>query len=133
MSNAFTNSSARAVLDTDLTADLEAEARRIYDALEATTDAVLMDLTRLLPTKADTDLLGATEFTVRNAIHRIDARALETALPGGKRGTTAPAVPAPVPGQDRPERSGTGATLPPPTTMAHTAAPATAPGTRHCA
>jgi hypothetical protein len=84
-------------MDADLTADQEAEARRIYDALKHTTDADLLALSRLLASKADGDLLGATEFAVRDAVHRIGAKAIETALEGRKKGgTTAPAGPAPA-------------------------------------
>jgi len=52
-------------MDTDLTPDQEAEARRIYDALKHSADA---------------DLLGLTEFQVRDAVHRIGARAIETGV-----------------------------------------------------
>ena len=82
-------------MDTDLTPDQQAEARRIYDALKATTDTDLMALARLLAAKADGELFGATEFAVRDAVHRIGAKAIEAALAGRKKGgTTAPAAPA---------------------------------------
>jgi hypothetical protein len=74
-------------MDTDLTADQEAEARRIYDALKQTSDSDLMALARLLASKADGDLLGATEFAVRDAVHRIGAKALESALVERKKAT----------------------------------------------
>lgn len=84
-------------MDTDLTADQEAEARRICDALKHSTDADLLALSRLLAAKDDAALLGATEFQVRDAVHRIGAKALQTALDGRKKGgTTAPAAPAPT-------------------------------------
>jgi hypothetical protein len=129
-------------MDTDLTPDQEAEARRLYDALKATTDADLRALARLLAAKADADLLGATEFQVRDAVHRIGARALETALAGRKKGgTTAPAAPAPA-AAGRPSSKGTRArrsrapwgrcACAAPTTTARTAGRATAPGTRRC-
>lgn len=84
-------------MDTDLTAEREAEARRIYDALKHSADADLMALARLLASKADGEIFGATEFQVRDAVHRIGAKAIETALLGRKKGgTTAPAAPAPA-------------------------------------
>jgi hypothetical protein len=84
-------------MDTDLTPDQEAESRRIYESLKRTTDADLMALARLLAAKADGDIFGATEFQVRDAVHRIGALAVETALAGRKKGgTTAPADPAPA-------------------------------------
>jgi hypothetical protein len=92
--NASTNPSARVVLDTDLTPDQEAEARRIYDALKHSADADLLALARLLAGKADGERFGATEFQVRDAAYRLGAKALETALAERKKGgTTAPAGP----------------------------------------
>ena len=97
MLNASTNSSARTVMDTDLTPDQEAEARRIFDALKHSADAELMALARLLAAKDDGDIFGATEFHVRDAVHKIGAQALQTALHGRKKGgTTAPVEPAPT-------------------------------------
>jgi hypothetical protein len=84
-------------MDTDLTAEQEAEARRIYDALKHSADADLMALARLLACKADGDLFGATEFHVRDAVHKIGAQAIQAALDGRKKGgMTAPAAPAPA-------------------------------------
>ena len=82
-------------MDAALDADREAEARRIYDALKHAADAELLALARLLAGMADGQLFGATEFRVRDAVHRLGALALETALAGRKKGgTTAPAAPA---------------------------------------
>jgi hypothetical protein len=84
-------------MDTDLTAEQEAEARRIYDALKHSADAELMALARLLASKGDGDILGATEFQVRDAVHKIGAQAIQTALQRRKKGgTTAPAALAPT-------------------------------------
>ncbi len=89
-----------------LTPEQQAEAQRIYEILRRVTDADLRDLAELLAGKADGELFGATEFQVRDAVHRIGARALETALEGRKKGgTTAPAGPAPAAG-GRPSSSG---------------------------
>jgi hypothetical protein len=93
-------------MDTDLTPDQEAEARRIYEALKQTSDADLLALARLLAAKEDHQLFGATEFQVRDAVHRLGAKALEVALAGRKKGgTTAPAAPAP-PARERRSSSG---------------------------
>lgn len=82
-------------MDHDLTAEQEAEARRIFETLKQTTDADLLALARLLAAKPDAELLGATEFQVRDRALRIGALALEAALDGRKKGgTTAPAAPA---------------------------------------
>ena len=45
-----------------------------------------MALARLLAAKADGELLGATEFQVRERVLRPGARALEAALEGRKKG-----------------------------------------------
>jgi hypothetical protein len=46
-------------------------------------------MTRLLVSKPDSELLGATEFEVRDRVHTIGARVLETALTERKKGGTA--------------------------------------------
>jgi hypothetical protein len=82
-------------MDTDLTPEQEAEARRIFDALKQSAEADLMALARLLASKADGEIFGATEFQVRDRVHLIGAKAIEAALAGRKKGATkAPAAPA---------------------------------------
>ncbi len=94
-------------MDTDLTPDQEAEAERIYQALRQAADADLRSLARLLAAKADGDLLGATEFQVRDRVLDLGAKALNTALEGRKKGgTTGPAAPA-RPAGKRPASSAT--------------------------
>ena len=73
------------------------EARRLLAALQQAATADLEELACLLAGKTEGDLLGATEFQVRDATHRLGAKALEAALAGQKkRGTTVPAAPAPA-------------------------------------
>jgi len=80
-----------------LTPEQQTEAQRIYEVLRQATDADLHDLAQLLAAKDDADLFGATEFQVRDAVHKIGAKAIETALQGRKKGaTTAPAAPVPT-------------------------------------
>jgi hypothetical protein len=82
---------------TPLTPEQQAEADRLYAALTAAAATDLRDLAELLAAKADGDLLGPTEFQVRDLVHRLGAKALQTALAERKkRGTTAPAGPAPA-------------------------------------
>jgi hypothetical protein len=82
-------------MDTDLAPAQEAEAERVFTLLKQTTEADLKALARLLASKADRDLLGATEFQVRDRVLRIGAQALETALAERKKGgTTGRAGPA---------------------------------------
>jgi hypothetical protein len=90
-----------------LTPEQQAEAQRIYEVLRRVSDADLRDMAELLAGKADGELFGATEFQVRDAVHRIGAKAIETALDGRKKGgTTAPAGPAPAAGGRRSSRGG---------------------------
>jgi hypothetical protein len=94
-------------MDIDLTPEQEAEARRIYDALKSSADAELLALARLLASKPDHELLGATEFQVRDRVLALGARALEAALAGPKKGgTRAPAAPAPTAARRRSSRGG---------------------------
>jgi hypothetical protein len=78
-----------------LTPDQQAEAECIRQALlEASADDI-RELAELLATKDDTNTFGATEFTVRDIVLRIGAKAVETALEGRKKGgTTGPVAAA---------------------------------------
>jgi hypothetical protein len=66
----------------------EAEAQRIYQILKQTCDQDLLALARLLASKPDRELLGKTEFEVRDRVHAIGAKAVETALQERKKGGT---------------------------------------------
>jgi hypothetical protein len=82
---------------TPLTPEQQAEAERIYQILRQRTDDDLRQLAQLLASKPDHQLLGATEFEVRDRVHRIGAEALSTALEGRKkRGTKDRARAAPA-------------------------------------
>ena len=83
------------MLRIELTPDQQAEADRLYAALTAACAADLRDLARLLASKPDRELLGPTEFQVRDLVHQVGAKALQAALAERKKGgTTAPAGPA---------------------------------------
>jgi hypothetical protein len=71
-----------------LTPEQEAEARRLAGLITAKAQEELLQLARLLVSKRDGQLLGQTEFQVRDAVHRVGARALEAALDGRKKGGT---------------------------------------------
>lgn len=80
-----------------LTPEQQAEAERIRQALLDASDDDLRELAELLATKTDSTIFGATEFAVRDIVHRIGATAIQTALQGRKKGgTMAPAAPAPT-------------------------------------
>jgi hypothetical protein len=71
-----------------LSAEQEAEAQRIFQILRRTADDDLLALARLLASKKDRDLLGQTEFEVRDCVHQIGAKAIQTALNERKKGGT---------------------------------------------
>ena len=76
-----------------LTPDQAALSERIYHSLRQAADSDLRALADLLASKPDRQLLGQAEFEVRDRVHKIGAKALETALDERKKGGTR--VPAP--------------------------------------
>jgi hypothetical protein len=75
-----------------LTPEQVEEAERLYQVLRQATEADLRDLAALLVSKPDRQLLGQTEFEVRDRVHAIGAKALQTAVNLRKKGgTKAPA------------------------------------------
>jgi len=71
-----------------LTAEQEAEAQRLADSITLKTKEEILQITRLLVSKKDHELFGQTEFEVRDLVHKIGARAIETAVnERKKRGT----------------------------------------------
>lgn len=81
----------------ELTPEQQAEADRIEAALQQATVTDIRELAELLASKDDSNTFGATEFTARDIVHRIAAKAIETALQGREKGgTTGPATAAPT-------------------------------------
>jgi hypothetical protein len=62
-----------------LTPEQAGLAERIYQTLRQGVDSDLRSRAELLASKADRQLLGQTEFAVHDRVHRIGAKALETA------------------------------------------------------
>jgi hypothetical protein len=80
-----------------LTPEQEHHAQELATHLRLAFAEDIEFLARLLASKADHQLLGETEFQVRDVVHRLGATALETALEERKKGgTLAPAPPAPT-------------------------------------
>ena len=76
----------------DLSPEQQAEAQRLFEALQQPFLDEVRRLAELFAAKADARLLGKTEFEVRDGLHRLGATALQTALQGRKKGgTRAPA------------------------------------------
>jgi hypothetical protein len=71
-----------------LTAEQEMEAQRLADRVMLRTREEVLQIARLLVSKPDRELLGKTEFEVRERVHKIGAHALETALQERKKGGT---------------------------------------------
>ena len=71
-----------------LTAEQADLAERIYQTLRQAADADIRGLAELLASKPDRQLLGQTEYEVRDAVHKIGAKAFETALDERKKGAT---------------------------------------------
>lgn len=71
-----------------LTPEQEAEARRLAETIAVKTKEELLQITRLLVGKRDDQLFGETEFQVRDLVHKIGARAIETAVNERKKGAT---------------------------------------------
>jgi hypothetical protein len=71
-----------------LTPDQAALSDRIYQSLRQAAETDLRTLADLLASKPDHQLLGQTEFEVRDHVHKIGAKALETALDERKKGGT---------------------------------------------
>lgn len=63
-------------------------AEQIFQSLRQQTEADLRDLAELLAGKEDGQILGATEFEVRDRVHKIGAKAIQAALDGRKKGGT---------------------------------------------
>jgi hypothetical protein len=72
----------------ELSAEQEAEAQRLADTIALKTKEDLLRITRLMVSKKDHELLGQTEFEVRDLVHEIGARVIETAVNERKKGAT---------------------------------------------
>jgi hypothetical protein len=72
----------------NLTDSQKAEAQRLFDALQGPFLDEARRLAELLASKPDAQLLGKTEFDIRDALHRLGASTLQTALDERKKGAT---------------------------------------------
>jgi hypothetical protein len=71
-----------------LSPDQAQRAEQIYQALRQGDDARLRQLAELLATKPDDQLLGQTEFEVRDLVHKLGADAIQAAVNQRKKGDT---------------------------------------------
>ena len=63
-----------------LTPEQETEAQVLFQRLKAAFEREALQLARLMASKEDRQLLGGTEFEVRDQVHRLGAQVLETVL-----------------------------------------------------
>lgn len=71
-----------------LTAEQEAEAQRLAALIAQKAQEEALRIARLMVSKPDGELLGATEFEVRERVHALGAYAMETAVNRRKKGAT---------------------------------------------
>jgi len=71
-----------------LTPEQEAEAQRMFEVVKNAAEEDIWRICCLMAGKSDRQLLGRTEFEVRDHIARIGAKAIETALRERKKGGT---------------------------------------------
>ena len=74
--------------DLKLTPEQEAEAQRLADIIADKAKEEALQIARLLVSKPDHQLLGTTEFEIRERVHKIGACAIETAVNQRKKGGT---------------------------------------------
>jgi hypothetical protein len=63
----------------ELDDEQEAEAQRIYERLRGAFDEELKTMARFMASKPNNRLFGETEFELRDRVHELGARVLETA------------------------------------------------------
>jgi hypothetical protein len=80
-------------LPLDLTPEQRDEADRIKRRLLTVVEDEIQGIAELLASKPDRQILGETEFQVRDRVHKIGAQAIEAALDERKKGGTK--IPAP--------------------------------------
>jgi hypothetical protein len=62
-----------------LNEDQEAESQRIYERLRGAFDEELKTMARFMASQPNHQLFGQTEFELRDRVHALGARVLETA------------------------------------------------------
>ena len=66
-------------LNVQLNEEQEAESQRIYERLRGAFDEELKTMARFMASKPNHQLFGQTEFELRDRVHELGARVLETA------------------------------------------------------
>jgi hypothetical protein len=76
------------MIDLTLTPAQEAEAQRMAAIIGKKAQEEALNMARIMASKPDSQLLGATEFEIRDRAHDFAAHAIETALNERKKGGT---------------------------------------------
>lgn len=71
-----------------LTSEQETEARRLAELILTKAREEVLAMARIMVSKPDRELLGQSEFQVRDRAHRLAAHAIETAVNERKKGGT---------------------------------------------
>jgi hypothetical protein len=74
--------------ESHLTPEQEVEAQRIAAIIGKRAQEEALQMARIMVSKADAELLGATEFEIRDRAHKLAAHAIETAVNERKKGGT---------------------------------------------
>jgi hypothetical protein len=72
----------------ELTPEQDAEAQRLAKLAGQKVQEELLQMYRLMMSKVDGQLLGQTEFEMRDRAHKVAAHVIETALNERKKGGT---------------------------------------------
>ena len=72
----------------NLTPEQEAQAQRLTDQIMTRTREEVLQMNRLLLSKKDSELLGSSEFEIRDRVHDLGAKVIEAALNERKKGGT---------------------------------------------
>lgn len=73
----------------ELTAEQEAQAARIEDVILAGMRAEVRAMARFMASRQDGEVLGESEFRIRDRCHALGARVIDAALSERKKGGTA--------------------------------------------
>ncbi len=76
------------MIDLNLTPEQDDQAQRIGAIIGKKAQEEALNMARILASKSDEQLLGATEFQIRDCCHEWGAGAIETALNERKKGGT---------------------------------------------
>jgi hypothetical protein len=85
-----------------LTPEQEAEAEALFTRFKSAFETEAWQMARLLARKEDRQLLGGTEFEIRERVHRLGAQVVESVLRERKKKATAGRVSAVRTARSRP-------------------------------